>query len=129
MKNFTPIHAEQAPAAIGCYSQAVRVGEWLFLSGQIGLNPQTMSLVEGFEAQCHQIFHNIQHVLNAAALEFDHIVKLTVYVTDMAQFPLLNETMKGYIAEPFPARAVVGVQALPKGALVEIEAVAYKALN
>lgn len=129
MKSFTPIQTEQAPKAIGCYSQAVKSGDWIFLSGQIGLDPQSQALVEGFETQCHQIFQNIGQVLTAAGSNFDEIVKLTIYVTDLTNFSVLNDIMKKYVAEPYPARAVVGVQSLPKAALVEIEAIAMKVSN
>lgn len=125
MKPFIPIHSEQAPQAIGCYSQAVRVGDSIWLSGQIGLNPVDGNLAEGFEAQCHQIFQNIHHVLKADQCDLHHIVKLTIYVIDMAHFPQLNSLMMEYITEPYPARAVIGVKALPKNALVEIECIAH----
>jgi reactive intermediate/imine deaminase len=118
------IHADAAPRAIGCYSQAVKVGNIVHLSGQIGLVPDTMQLVEGMEAQAHQIFKNLTAIVAAAGGNLSNIVKLTIYLTDMANFPLLNQTMAEYFAPPYPARAAVGVKELPRGALVEVEGIA-----
>ena len=117
------IHTDQAPQAIGPYSQAVRCGNLVFLSGQIPLNPQTMELVEGFEAQVRQVFDNLEAVCVAAGGGLSNIAKLNIYLTDLSQFGVLNEIMSARFAEPYPARAAIEVSALPKGALVEMEAV------
>lgn len=117
------IHSPRAPAAIGTYSQAVRTGDSVYLSGQIGLDPATMLLVEGIDAQIGRVLENLKAVAEAAGASLNEIVKLNVYLTDLAHFAKVNETMARYFAEPYPARAVVGVAALPRGALVEIDAV------
>ena len=118
------IHSEQAPAAIGPYSQAVRHGDIVFLSGQIPLDPATMQLVEGdIAAQVHRVFQNLRAVCEAAGGGLDGIVKLNVYLTDLGNFAIVNEIMQAYFAEPYPARAAVGGAALPLGAEVEVEAV------
>lgn len=117
------IQTAHAPQAIGTYSQAVRAGATLYLSGQIGLDPQSMQVVDGFEAQAHQVFRNLQAVAKAAGARLDQAVKLTVFMTDLANFPRLNEIMAQYFDQPYPARSAVGVSQLPRGALVEIEAV------
>lgn len=121
--NRCVIHTDQAPQAIGPYSQAVRCGDLVFLSGQIPLNPQSMELVEGFEAQVRQVFDNLEAVCVAAGGDLSSIVKLNIYLTDLSQFSVLNEIMSARFDEPYPARAAVEVSALPKGALVEMEAV------
>ena len=121
--NKTPIHSDAAPAAIGTYSQAVHAGGTLYLSGQIGLDPQTMEMADGFEAQAHQVFSNLRAVCAAAGGDLNDAVKLTVYLRDLANFAKLNEIMAGYFAEPYPARSAVGVSQLPKDALIEIDAV------
>ena len=118
------ITTDQAPQAIGTYSQAVRVGETVYLSGQIPLQPTTMTLVEGdIQAQIRQVFANLQAVALAAGGTLADIVKLTIYLTDLGHFAAVNTVMADYIAEPYPARAAVGVAALPKGAQVEMDAV------
>lgn len=118
------IHTEQAPAAVGPYSQAVRHGDLVFLSGQIPLDPATMKLVEGDIAkQAHRVFRNLQAVCEAAGGSLGQLVKLNVYLVDLGHFATVNAVMKEYFAEPFPARAAVGVAALPLGAQVEMEAV------
>ena len=118
------ISTEAAPAAIGTYSQAVRVGDLVFLSGQVALDPATMELVDGdFEAQARQMFDNLRAVCEAAGGELDQIVKLTVYLTDLANFAAVNAVMEEYFQPPFPARAAVGVAALPKDAAVEADAI------
>ena len=118
------IHTDQAPEAIGTYSQAVRSGDTIWLSGQIPLVPDTMELVEGgMEAQIRQVFDNLQAVARAAGAGLDAVVKLNVYLTDLAHFPLVNQVMAEYFQTPYPARAAVGVAALPKGAAVEMDAV------
>ena len=118
------IHTEAAPAAIGAYSQAVRVGEAVYLSGQIGLDPATMALASpDAEAQIRQVFENLAAVARAAGGSFADIVKVTVYLTDLAHYGAVNEVMAEFFSEPYPARAAVGVAALPRGALVEADAV------
>jgi len=117
------IATTSAPAAIGTYSQAVRAGDTLYLSGQIGLDPQTGQLVDGIERQIHRVFTNLRAVAEAAGSSLADAVKLTVYLTDLAHFARVNEIMAGYFDEPYPARAAVGVAALPRGALVEAEAI------
>jgi reactive intermediate/imine deaminase len=119
----TIISTNMAPAAIGTYSQAVQVGGTVFLSGQIGLDPATMQLVDGIEAQINQVFRNIAAVCQAAGGTMADIVKLNVFLTDLAHFPKVNEIMGQYFQQPYPARAAVGVAALPRGALVEADAV------
>jgi len=121
---FHPVHSEHAPAAIGPYSQAVRVGELVFLSGQIPLDPATMELVQGdIAAQARQVFANLTAVAEAAGGSLAHLVKLTVYLTDLGNFQVVNEVMAEHFQEPYPARAALGVAALPRGAGVEVEAV------
>jgi reactive intermediate/imine deaminase len=112
-----------APAAIGTYSQAVRAGKTIYLSGQIGLDPTSMAMVEGIDAQIVRVFDNLQAVATAAGASLDDAVKLTVYLTDLANFAKVNEVMAKYVHEPYPARAAVGVLALPRGALVEADAI------
>ena len=117
------ISTAAAPAAIGTYSQAVRVGDTVYLSGQIGLDPVSMDLVEGIDAQIVCVFDNLKAVAEASGGSLADAVKLNVYLTDLAHFAKVNEAMKSYFAEPFPARAVVGVAALPRNGLVEADAV------
>ena len=117
------ISTDAAPAAIGTYSQAVRAGATVYLSGQIGLDPKTMTLVDGFDAQTEQVFNNLAAVATAAGASLGDAVKLTIYLTDLANFAKVNEIMGRHFAEPYPARAAVGVKELPKGALVEADAV------
>ncbi len=120
----TIIQTERAPAAIGTYSQAVKVGDTVYLSGQIPLVPGTMQLREGdMAAHIRQVFDNLQAVAEAAGGTLADIVKLNVYLTDLSHFPLVNEIMASYFTEPYPARAAVGVAALPKGAAVEADGV------
>ncbi|MCG9059406.1 RidA family protein [Laribacter hongkongensis] len=119
----TIIHTDRAPAAIGAYSQAVRAGDTVYLSGQIPLEPATMQLVDGIEAQIHQVFKNLSAVCEAAGGSLNDLVKLNVYLTDLSHFARVNEIMSQYVSEPFPARAAVGVASLPRGALVEAEGV------
>jgi reactive intermediate/imine deaminase len=121
----TPIHTGEAPAAIGAYSQAVRAGDAVWLSGQIGLDPRTMQLVEGIDAQIHRVFANLAAVAQAAGLGLGHAVRMTVYLTDLAHFARVNEIMAQYVPQPYPARAAVGVASLPRGALVEIDAILH----
>ena len=117
------ISTPHAPAAIGTYSQAVKVADTVFLSGQIGLDPVTMKLVEGIDAQIVRVFDNLKAVAEAAGGSLADVVKLNVYLTDLVNFTTVNEVMACYFAEPFPARAAVGVASLPRGALVEADAV------
>ena len=124
MSARTTIATTEAPAAIGTYSQAVRVGQTVYLSGQIALDPATGQLVTGgVDAQIHRVFQNLRAVVTAAGGAFEHCAKLTVYLTTMANFPRVNEIMAEYFAKPYPARAAVGVNELPRGALIEIDAV------
>ncbi len=119
----TIISTADAPGAIGTYSQAVRAGDTLYLSGQIGLDPQSMQLVDGIEAQIHRVFRNLSAVAEAAGATLGDAVKVNVYLTDLAHFAKVNEIMASYFAQPYPARAAIGVAALPRGALVEADAV------
>ena len=119
------IHTPDAPAAIGPYSQAVRAGDTLYLSGQIGLDPQTLQLVEGIDAQIERVFANLAAVARAAGLGLERTVRMTVYLTDLAHFAKVNDSMARLFSEPYPARAAVGVASLPRGALVEIDAILY----
>ena len=122
-----PIHSTAAPQAIGTYTQAIRCGDTVYLSGQIGLDPATMQLADGVEAQIDRVFRNLQAVAAQAGGGLDHAVKLTVYLTDLAHFARVNEIMATYFQQPHPARAAVGVASLPRGALVEVDAVLYLA--
>jgi len=118
------IHSDNAPAAIGTYSQAVRTDNLVFLSGQIPLVPATMELVDGdFEARARQVFDNLSAVAQAAGGNLDQIVKLTIYLTDLGNFATVNAVMEDYFDKPFPARAALGVASLPKGADVEADAI------
>jgi len=117
------IQTPDAPSAIGTYSQAVSVGESVYLSGQIGLDPITMQLVDGIDAQIHRVFQNLRAVASAADSSFDDLVKLNVYLTDLGHFTKVNEIMAIYFRQPYPARAAVGVAELPRGALVEMDGV------
>ena len=121
----TSIHTADAPAAIGTYSQAIRAGDTVYLSGQIGLDPAAMQLVEGIEAQIHRVFRNLAAVADAAGSDLAHAVRVTVYLVDLAHFARVNEIMAQYMKEPYPARAAVGVASLPRGALVEIDAILH----
>ena len=120
-----PISTPEAPAAIGPYSQAMRTGNVVYLSGQIPLDPRTMQIVEGFENQVKRVFENLRAVCRAAGGDFDRVVRLTIYLTDLAQFPKVNELMSTFFKEPFPARVTVGVSSLPRGAAVEIDAIMH----
>lgn len=117
------IHTDAAPKAIGTYSQAIRCDNTVYLSGQIGLDPATMDLVPGIEAQIRRVFDNLKAVASAAGGGLADIVKLTVYLTDLAHFTRVNEIMASYFTAPYPARAAVGVASLPRGAQVEVEAI------
>jgi reactive intermediate/imine deaminase len=125
MSNKFVIQTPDAPAAIGTYSQAVRVDNTVYLSGQIGLDPNTMTMVEGIEAQVHRVFQNLRAVADAAGSSLDDVVKLNIYLTDLAHFGKVNEIMATYFHQPYPARAAVGVASLPRGALVEADGVLF----
>jgi reactive intermediate/imine deaminase len=118
------IHSDVAPAAIGTYSQAVRSGNLVFLSGQIPLDPATMEVVEGsFEDRARRVFENLKAVAEAAGGNLDRVVKLTIFLTDLDNFATVNSVMEDYFGQPYPARAAVGVAALPKGVDVEADAI------
>ncbi len=117
------IATPKAPAAIGTYSQAVQAGGTIYLSGQIGLDPASMQMVEGIDAQIVRVFENLKAVAEAAGATLNDAVKFNIYLTDLANFAEVNEVMAKYVAQPYPARAAVGVAALPRGALVEADAV------
>ena len=121
----TIIATPHAPAAIGTYSQAVRVGDTVYMSGQIGLDPASMQMVDGIDAQIVRVFENLKAVAEAAGGSLADIVKVNVFLTDLANFARVNETMARYFSEPFPARAAVGVKELPRGALVEADALMF----
>ena len=120
------IQTTDAPQAIGTYSQAVEAGGAYYLSGQIGLDPASMEMAEGFEAQARRVLSNLRAVAGASGATLDDAVKLTVFLTDLGNFSRLNEIMAEYFKEPFPARSAVGVSQLPKDALVEIDAIVVK---
>lgn len=118
-----PIATAAAPKAIGTYSQAIRVGDTIYLSGQIPLVPETMALETEMRAQIVRVFENLRAVAHAAGADLSDVVKLNIFLTDLSHFPLVNEVMAQYFQEPYPARAAIGVAALPKGAAVEMDAV------
>lgn len=117
------IQTNDAPAAIGTYSQAVKVNDTVYLSGQIGLDPRSMEMVEGIEAQIHQVFKNLQAVVSASGGSLADVVKLNIFLTDLGHFAKVNEIMAQYFQQPFPARAAVGVASLPRNALVEADGI------
>jgi len=121
----TVISTDQAPAAIGTYSQAIKVGQTVYLSGQIPLHPQTMELVEGFAAQTAQVFDNLKAVTEAAGGTLNDIVKLNIFLIDLNNFATVNEIMGRYFEQPYPARAAVGVASLPRNAEVEMDAIMH----
>lgn len=124
MTNKAVISTEQAPAAIGTYSQAIKVNNTVYLSGQIPLVPETMQLIsDDFAAQAEQVFKNLQAVCRAANGDLQDIVKLNIYLTDLSNFPTVNEVMGRFFTQPYPARAAIGVKELPKGALVEADGI------
>jgi 2-iminobutanoate/2-iminopropanoate deaminase len=119
------ISTDKAPSAIGPYSQAIRSGDLLFISGQIPLDPATGEIVsKSLDDQTHQVMRNLGAVLNAAGADFESLIKTTIFLTDINEFPAVNEIYGSYLPEPYPARSTIEVSALPKGALIEIEAVA-----
>ncbi len=121
----TVIRTDAAPAAIGTYSQAVRAGDTVYVSGQIGFDPATMQLAEGIDAQIDRVFRNLAAIAKAAGLDLDHAVRMTVYLTDLGNFAKVNEVMAQYVGQPYPSRAAIGVASLPRGALVEIDCILY----
>ena len=120
------VETDNAPKAIGTYSQAVKVNGFLFISGQIPLDPSTMELVEGIENQINQVFENIKQILKADGMDFSNVVKLSVLLEDLSNFEKVNEIMANIFSKPYPARAAYEVSKLPKGSLVEIETIAFK---
>jgi reactive intermediate/imine deaminase len=119
-----PIHTSRAPAAIGPYSQAIRAGNTIYLSGQIPLDPKTTELVKGdIRAQARQVFDNLAAVAEAAGGSLENAVRLTIYLTDLANFPVVNEIMAEYCEKPYPARVTIGVSQLPRGAAVEVDGI------
>ncbi|WP_018276183.1 RidA family protein [Teredinibacter turnerae] len=125
MPNKAIIHSDKAPKAIGTYSQAVKVSNTVYLSGQIPLIPETMEMVDGdFRAQAEQVFKNLSAVCEAADGSLQNIVKLNIYLTDLSNFPVVNEVMSQFFQQPYPARAAIGVKELPKGAQVEADGIA-----
>ena len=123
MQIKTIIQTSHAPAAIGTYSQAVRVGDTVYLSGQIGLDPVSMQMVDGIEAQIHQVFQNMRAVTVSAGCSLNDVLKLNIFLTDLKNFAIVNEIMATYFQQPYPARAAVGVASLPRAALVEADGV------
>ena len=120
------VETDNAPKAIGTYSQAVKVNGFLFISGQIPLDPSTMELVEGIENQINQVFENINQILKADGMDFSNVVKLSVLLEDLSHFEKVNEIMADIFSKPYPARAAYEVSKLPKGSSVEIETIAFK---
>ena len=121
----TVISTDKAPAAIGTYSQAIKAGPTVYLSGQIPLNPQTMEMAEGFEAQTVQVFENLKAVAEAAGGSLNDIVKLNIFLTDLKHFATVNEIMARYFQQPYPARAAIGVASLPRDAAVEMDGIMH----
>lgn len=119
----TVIHTDNAPAAIGTYSQAIKAGNTVYVSGQIPLDPKTMELVEGFEEQTVQVFENLKAVIEVSGGYLHDVAKLNIFLTDLSHFAKVNEIMGRYFTQPYPARAAIGVAALPKGAQVEMDAI------
>ena len=119
------VYTDKAPAAIGPYSQAMQAGDFLYVSGQIGINPETGEAPEGIEAQTKQVMENLKAILSEANTSFSDVVKFTIYIQSMDDFATVNEIYGGYLEEPYPARATVEVSRLPKNMLVEMDAVVY----
>jgi reactive intermediate/imine deaminase len=119
----TIVSTPGAPGAIGTYSQAVRCGDTVYVSGQIGLDPGTMQLVDGIDAQIHRVFQNLRAIAEASGATLANAVKVTIYLVDLGHFAKVNEIMAQYFPQPYPSRAAVGVAALPRGALVEADAI------
>jgi reactive intermediate/imine deaminase len=118
-----PVHSDNAPQAIGPYSQAVRCGHTVYLSGQIGLDPVSKQMIEGIDAQTARVFDNLDAVARAVGGTINDVVRLTIYLTDLGNFTRVNEIMAGRFSQPYPARVTIGVASLPRGALVEIDAI------
>lgn len=121
----TAIQTGAAPAAIGPYSQAVRAGDTVYVSGQIGFDPATMQLVEGIDAQIDRVFRSLEAIATGAGLTLDHAVRMTVYLVDLGNFGKVNDAMAKFLKSPYPARAAIGVASLPRGALVEIDCILH----
>lgn len=119
------VRTNNAPKAIGTYSQAVKAGNTIYLSGQIPLVPESMEIVQGIEAQIRQVFENLKAVAKAAGGNLDNVVKLTVFLTDLTHFPKVNEIMATYFQEPYPARAAIQISRLPKDVMVEMDAIMF----
>lgn len=119
----TVVYSDKAPAAIGTYSQAIKVDNTVYLSGQIGLDPYSMEMVDGIEAQIRRVFDNLKAVCEAAGGSLADIVKLNIFLTDLSNFQLVNQIMGEYFAQPYPARAALGINTLPRGGLVEMDGV------
>jgi len=120
------IYTEKSPAAIGPYSQAIEAGDFIYVSGQIGINPETGDVAEGIEAQTKQVMHNLQAILTEAGSDFSQVVKFTIYINSMDNFATVNDIYGSYLTKPYPSRATVEVSRLPKNVLVEMDAVVYK---
>lgn len=120
------IHTKNAPAALGPYSQAIEAGDFVYVSGQIGIDPGTGEVVEGIEKQTEQVLKNLEAILTEAQTDFSQVVKFTIYLQSMDEFVTVNEIYGGYLTEPYPARATVEVSRLPKDVLVEMDVVVYK---
>jgi reactive intermediate/imine deaminase len=125
--NRAVIQTNKAPAAIGTYSQAVKIGNTVYLSGQIGLDPVSMQLVDGIDAQIVQVFENLKAVIEESGATLQDIAKLNIFLTDLGHFGLVNEMMARYFTQPYPARAAIGVASLPRGALVEMDGIVVTA--
>ncbi|OZU86995.1 reactive intermediate/imine deaminase [Virgibacillus indicus] len=119
------LHTEKAPAAIGPYSQAIQAGDFVYISGQIGINPETSEVASGIENQTKQVLENLKAILTEAGADFSQVVKFTIYIKSMDDFALVNDIYGSYLTEPYPARATVEVSRLPKDVLVEMDAVVY----
>ncbi|ALX49780.1 RidA family protein [Lentibacillus amyloliquefaciens] len=119
------IFTENAPEAIGPYSQAIEAGDFIYISGQIGINPETGEVAEGIEAQTNQVMHNLQAILTEAGTDVSQVVKFTIYIDSMDNFATVNDIYGGYLSKPYPARATVEVSKLPKNVLIEMDAVVY----
>lgn len=120
------IHTNQAPEAIGPYSQAIKAGEFIYVSGQIGVNPKTGDVVQGMEEQTHQVLKNIQAILTEAETDFSRVVKFTIYLTSIDDFAVVNDIYGSYLKKPYPARATVEVSRLPKGVQVEMDVIVHQ---
>lgn len=120
------IHTDKAPAAIGPYSQAIQAGDFIYVSGQIPVNPETGNVVEGIEEQTHQVLKNIQAILTEAEADFSQVVKFTIYLASMDDFAIVNDIYGSYLQKPFPARATVEVSRLPKDVLVEMDVIVHQ---